>query len=276
MGGARSSHKRPFETKRGTPGIFFAAVIGLSLPFWLLGEWMAVQLLPGLPIDALMVVCPAAAALILTGRQQGGRSAIRLLRAGLDMKSVRPKAWYLPIFLIMPFVSLCAFFWLRISGTDVPAPQFTAIQFFSYLLLFFAGAWCEEIGWTGYATDLLADRFGAFGTGLALGLFSVAYHLIPLVQVGRSAEWIFFWSLGTVALRVLIVWLYLNSGRSLLSAVLFHMTINVCWQLFPVNGSYYSPAVTAILLGAAALGITAVYGPRTLMRHKPAATPTSD
>jgi len=44
------------------------------------------------------------------------------------------------------------------------------------------------------------------------------------------------------------VWLYNNTGRSVFAATSFHMPINLTWQLFPVNGSYYDPAITGLML----------------------------
>ena len=99
----------------------------------------------------------------------------------------------------------------------------------------------EELGWSGYAIDPLQARWGALPASVGLGLFGAAYHYPGLVEIHRSFEWIVGWSLGTVASRVIIVWLYNNSGKRVFAAALFHMTINLTWQLFPVNGSFYDP-----------------------------------
>ena len=42
---------------------FFALVLALSVPFWLLGATTNLQLMPGLSVSALMALCPMAAAL---------------------------------------------------------------------------------------------------------------------------------------------------------------------------------------------------------------------
>ena len=42
------------------------------------------------------------------------------------------------------------------------------------------------------------------------GMFSALWHLFLFVQMGRSADWIFWQCLGTVALRVIIVWLFVK------------------------------------------------------------------
>ena len=49
-------------------------------------------------------------------------------------------------------------------------------------------------------------------------------------------------------MRIIIVWLFENSGSSVLVAVLFHAMINVSWALFPEAGSYYDPAVRFAIL----------------------------
>jgi uncharacterized protein len=55
-------------------------------------------------------------------------------------------------------------------------------------------------------------------------------------------SWIAWWSLGTVAARVIIVWLYDNTGGSVLAAAVFHDMVNVTYSLFR------STALTAIRL----------------------------
>jgi uncharacterized protein len=52
-------------SRKKFPLNFFLLVFALSLPFWLAGTLTSFQLLPALPISALMFVCPVAAAAIL-------------------------------------------------------------------------------------------------------------------------------------------------------------------------------------------------------------------
>lgn len=256
--------------KLKTSGIrsFFILVVIFSIPFWILGEWMRIQLLPGLPIDALMVICPVSAALILIYKENGKQGMIKFLKRGIDLENVKSKGWFAVALLLMPLVSVLAFLWLRLSGIMVPMPDVTAFQVIVYTILFFVAALCEELGWTGYLTDPMQSRLGAMNTGLIIGLFSVVYHFIALLHVQRSIEWIIWWSVGTVALRVIIVWLYNNTGKSIFIAALFHMTINLTWQLFPINGSYYSPSKTGIILMLITFCMIMYYGPRTLVRNR--------
>jgi len=99
-----------------------------------------------------------------------------------------------------------------------------------------------------------------------LGLVWAAWHIIPLVQTHRSRAWIAWWCLGTVAIRVTMVWLYNNTGKSVFGAELFHDMINVTWQLFPVHGSYHDPRVTGLIMTSVAVIVTFVW--RTPMRPR--------
>ena len=227
--------------------LFFILIIVFSIPFWILGGLTKIQLMPGLPIDTFMIVCPVTVALILAYRENGKQGMIQLLKRGIDVKNVKP-GWLFVTILLLPLISIFAFFWLRLSGTMVPVPDIKVIQVLAYILLFFLGALCEELGWSGYLTDPIQSRFGALNAAILIGLFWAVYHWIALLHVNHSIDWIFWWSIGTVAYRIIIVWLYNNTGGSVFIASLFHMTINLTWQLFPINGSYYSPEKTSILL----------------------------
>lgn len=137
---------------------------------------------------------------------------------------------------------------------------------------FFVGALGEELGWSGYAIDPMQARWGALRASIVLGLIWAVYHYLGLAQANRSIAWVAWWSVGTVASRVIITWLYNNSGKSVLAAALFHMTINVTWQLFPVNGSYYDPSVTGLILAAVAAIVVVGWGARALTGYRQPST----
>lgn len=98
-----------------------------------------------------------------------------------------------------------------------------------------------------------------FGIGLAV------CHYVALVQAHRSVAWIAWWSLGTVALRVILVWIYNNTGKSVFAVALFHMMINVTWQLFPAGGSYYDPRISNSISALVAVIIIVVWGATNLV-----------
>src|SRR5262245_24409880 len=69
-------------------------------------------------------------------------------------------------------------------------------------LALFVAALGEELGWSGYAIDRMQARWNALAASLLLGLLWAAWHWVPLIQAHRPAAWIAWWSLYTVALRV--------------------------------------------------------------------------
>ena len=247
---------------------FFGLVVATAIPFLLLGAATQMELLPRLPIAALIAVCPATAAAILTYKD-GGLDGVRaLLNRSFDYRRISRVIWYLPALLLLPVLSLISFVTLRLTGVVIPTPQISLTATTGLLLFFFIGAVAEELGWSGYATDPMQQRFGALGGAALLGLVWALFHLVALLQTGRSAWWITWWSIGTIATRVLIVWLYNNTGKSVFAAALLHATGNVCWQLFPVHGSYFDPRVNGIVIALAALAVTIVWGPRKLVRQE--------
>jgi CAAX protease family protein len=255
-------------SRRRSPLKFFLLVFGLSLPFYLAGALTTLQLLPGLPLSALALFCPVTAALIFVYAENKTAGVIELLRRSFDYTRIKAKIWYAPIILLLPGVYALSYGLMRVTEVALPPPQFSVLAVLAMLVVFFIAALCEELGWSGYITDPMQDRWGALGAGILLGLVWAAWHVVPLMEVHRSFAWIAWHSLFTVALRVLIVWLYNNAGKSVFAAALVHTMSNLSWQLFPIHGSYYDPRVTGLIVALAAAVVTVVWGPRTLARYR--------
>lgn len=233
---------------------FFAWTIGLSVPFWLAGSVVEAELAEGVPISGLMVVCPALAASIVSYRSGGPASVSRLWKRALDGPRASSKLWFLPAALAMPGAVVATYGTMRLVGT---APSLESVGLPSVLLMsavFLAAAFAEELGWTGYATDVLQEHRSALSTGLIIGAVWAVWHWIPLLSASRSVAWIAGWSVFTVASRVLIVWLYNRSGRSLLVAVVFHAATNVATVTF---ADLFDPFITGAIVVAGAIAVTA-------------------
>lgn len=275
-GGARpgGSRKRPSSTggapegapPQGLPGRFFLLVLALTIPFWILGG-RPLPLPVRLPLSAVSFVNPLLAAAILTYRRDGLPGVRALLRRALDVRRVRNGAWYLPVLLFYPLLSLLSYKVMRLARLPLPAdPQVAWSMAPVYLLAFFVAGAGEELGWTGYALDPMQRRWGALRAALALGVAWSLFHIVPDVQNGRPGAWILWHRLGTIAFRVLIVWVYNNAGRSAFAAILFHAMNNVSWALFPNDGSHYDPMVTTLLTLPAVACVVLAWDPGTLTR----------
>ena len=245
-----------------SPPAFVALVFALSVPFWIVGATTGLELLPGLPVSALQAAVPVMAALVLVFRDSGSAGAVRLLARSADFTCTAAKAWYVVALLLMPAIAVVAYAVMRVMGLPLPTPEIPWSAIPGMFLAFTVFGLAEELGWSGYATDPLVARWGGVSAGMLLGLAWGAWHIVPLIQARRAPDWIAGWYLGTVASRIVIVWLYERAGKSVVSATLYHAMSNICWQLFPNRGSHYDPRVTGVVTAFVAAIIVFAFEPR--------------
>jgi uncharacterized protein len=223
------------------------------------------QLMPGLPMAALMFVCPGLAAIILVGRTEGSLGIRALFARAINYKGVKPRAWYLPSLLLNPAVFVMSYIAMRILGTPVPAPELEILPALALCAVFLLTALGEELGWSGYAIDPLQQGWGALWAGLLLGAACAAFHWVALAEAHRSFGWIAWWSLWTVAQRVIMVWIYSRTGKSIVAMVLIHASSNICWQLFPIRGSFFDPRITGLITTILAIFAIALWMRREII-----------
>lgn len=258
-------------SSRRSPLKFFLLVFILSAPFWLMGD-IAEKKFPlpfNLPVGALVLVCPMIAALILVYRERGSDGVKQLLKRSFDFKRIKRKIWYVPIFFLMPCIIVLEYGLIKLMGVSIPDFQFPILMVPLFSVVFFIGGIFEEIGWTGYATDPLQDRWNALRAGIILGTVWAVWHITPFLQAHYTPIWVAGKSAATVMLRVLIVWIYNNTGKSVFAAISFHSMGNVSeLVLFPIYGSYYDPVIAFIVMAVTTSIIIFLWGPRTLARFR--------
>lgn len=256
--------------QRKSPSSFFLIVFALSIPLSLAGTVIGLELLPGLPVSSVVVTfCPLIAALILVYREDKLEGVTELLKRAFDYKRIKAKVWYVPIVLLMPCVMALSYVLMRWTGSPIPVPQFTLWAPLVMFVAFFIAALGEELGWMGYAIEPMQDdRLNALQASILLGVAWAAWHIIPVVQAQRSPEWIAWQCLFWVASRVIFVWLFNNTRKSVFAAAVYHAMLNLTWQLYPINGSYYDPRLTGIIVTSVAIIVTVLWGPRTLAQYR--------
>jgi CAAX protease family protein len=251
-----------------SPLIFFVLVFALSLPFWLLGIIVKHVPLPiNLPVSALQFVCPSIAAFILVSREEQPGGIKRLLKRVFDVKRINPTIWYVPIILLMPLVMVLSYGVMVLLGRPLHEPFIPVLLIPIFFVVFFLSAVGEEVGWMGYAAPLMQERWSAFTTGLLMGLVWALWHVIPELSANPPA-WVAGQFFSTILLRILIVWLYNNTGTSVLAAILFHDMVNVSEFSFPNYGSYYDPFISDAILVVMVVIATFLWGPKTLARFR--------
>lgn len=140
----------------------------------------------------------------------------------------------------------------------------------------------EELGWRGYALDRLQLRQSALVSSVILGVVWAVWHL-PLfftegsyqhdmVGFGTLEFWMFM--IGIIPVSVAITWVYNNTARSILVAILMHGWTNFTLQSIELTGRSEVFHITIWFVVVAL--IIAIWGAETLrkddkMPHPPQA-----
>jgi membrane protease YdiL (CAAX protease family) len=126
-------------------------------------------------------------------------------------------------------------------STDFVLPIFSSNDkialIFTALSAGIAGAFLEELGWTGFAIPVFRTRRGVVSTGLIAGILWGSWHFLVNLWYGSAisggvplAAFISLYFLAGVAqltaYRILMVWVY-DKTESLLIAVLMHASLIV-------------------------------------------------
>jgi membrane protease YdiL (CAAX protease family) len=251
--------------------MFVGLTFSLSLPFWAIGAAIGGRLTADLPVSSCSWGCPAIPAALLVYREDGGAGVRALLRRAFDWGRITSPGWLVVTVLLPPAVYALTYAIMRAQGLPLPAVQIPLLAALGWFLAYFVAAEAEELGWSGYALDPLQARWGALGAGLTLGLIWVVFHAVPLVQNGRAPIWIAWWSLGTVAFRVLLVWGYNNTGKSVFAAALFHDITNFSWigpflNFGPEGYTLAAQRIRALIMASVAAIVVAVWEPGALAR----------
>jgi membrane protease YdiL (CAAX protease family) len=234
-------------TSKKSPLKFFLLVFALAIPIWLLSAFVGVIGSLKVPVtDLVLAFTPLTAAAILVYREEGLGGVRTLLKRVFDYKRIEHKSWYLPLICLVPAIYLLTSAVMRLGGHSARV-EIHRLTLPLLLVLFFLLAVGEEAGWMGYAFDPMQDRWGALGASIILAIPWWVGHLPSIIQIGGTPADIAWWFPGAIALRILVGWLYNNTGKSLFAAILFHALLNLGRSAsYPTLGSRYDPAYQAV------------------------------
>lgn len=246
---------------------FFILVIAMMIPFWIFGgEPLPIPV--KLPVSAFAAFTPMIAAVILTYRRDRFTSVRELFQRVFDFRKIKNRTWYLPVLLLYPLIAVLSYGIMVITNRPLPDPQIPWLMVPVFVVVFFIFGIGEELGWMGYAFDPIQNRWGALKASLFLGVIWGLIHLIPDLQNAQTATWIVWHRLGTIALRILMAWIYNNTRKSVFAIILFHLAVNLGWALFPNYGSHYDPVITNVIVLLVTGAVLLVWEPKTLARFR--------
>jgi membrane protease YdiL (CAAX protease family) len=262
-----------------SPWPYFILALGWSWLFWIpvVLTGMDISVTPGIVLFAIGVLGPAVSAILLTcltGDKQERREYWSRL---ISFKRITPR-WYAIIILIAPVYSVLAILSGLVIKGNIPAVD-TAVRYVTHPLTIipFAiarlvyGPLPEELGWRGYALDRLQRKWNALVSSLVLGVIWAVWHTPMFFMRGSLMSEVFplwstqFWVAmgpGILAGAVVMTWIYNNTQRSTLAAILFHFMMNFTGEFLRLPGDIKT--YQFVWLTIIAIVVTLVYGPATL------------
>jgi CAAX protease family protein len=233
--GTPSRDSKPTGQER-SPGIIRQHPVAAYFLFTFVVSWTAAlcvafpwlrrgQPLPdlaGILMFPAMLLGPSATGILMTCAMDG-TAGLRALGERLGRWRLGP--WY-AVLLIPPVLVYGVLVCLRYGVSSAFSPNL----FFAGVLFGIPAGCLEEIGWMGFVFEKLRERRTALGAAVVLGLAWAAWHL-PVVDFLGAAHphgsyWLpffFAFAAAMTAVRVLISWVYVNTG-SVLAAQLLHMS----------------------------------------------------
>jgi membrane protease YdiL (CAAX protease family) len=118
----------------------------------------------------------------------------------------------------------------RIEQLVVTEPDLPQTLSVSWLLWIFSYGLGEEAGWRGFLFQHFLEKKPAFISSILTSIFWAAWHL-PAFFFDKNLQQmvgpaIMGWLIGLVSGSVLLSWMTLNAGKSVIPAVLWHGTFN--------------------------------------------------
>lgn len=254
------------------PVLYFTVTFLATFSLWFAGAYVSFQedsgglymllMLPGLLMPFLISLV-----MIFTSKNTGIRKDFfnRLVNLKLIQLRTLPA-----MFLLMPLAVLVSITISLFFGES--AAQFRFAEGFSFssgfvpvLVLLLLTATFEELGWRGYAFDSLQSRYRNYLT--ATLVFSVLWSLwhFPLIFVKDSYQYeIFnqnFWYgvnffVSIIPMGVIVSWICIKNGKSVLAAILFHFVINISQEMLSMTQT--TKCIETVVLTVVAIAIIAL------------------
>jgi membrane protease YdiL (CAAX protease family) len=197
---------------------------------------------PGIILVLLMSYGPTIAALIMTWAAEGA-AGIRVLLGRLLPWRVGLR-WYALALMgpaVLAFVTGTLQEFLGATLQPLPGPAYQVVLMGVVSSIIHAIANGEELGWRGYALPRLLMRYNALSASLILGMIWFAFHLPIMFTVGgvggsQTLGNALPFLVSTLALSVLITWIFNTTRGSVLPIVLLHGALNTWPGVFVAEG----------------------------------------
>jgi CAAX protease family protein len=174
----------------------------------------------GILMFPAMLLGPGISGVVLT-RIVDGRSGLYDLFSRMFLARV-PARWYIML-LLPPVLVLCVLLFLQ----TFVSPVYASNRFLTGILFGLPAGFLEEIGWMGYAYPKIRRPDNGLAPAIVLGLLWALWHLPVINFLGTASPHGRYWfdfflafAVAMTAMRVLISWMYINTGSVLLTQLM--------------------------------------------------------
>lgn len=217
---------------------------------------------PNVALFYVGALSPAIGGILMLYRTRGRRGLRTLWDRVVNVDRVS-RRWYAVVVFLFPAINVLAAALVVVFGTpDAPPldPGSTVerlarpLSLVAFLGFTVGAGLVEETGSTGYFLDRLMETWSPVGAGLISGTVWASWHVPLFLMEGYYSQasyqpvvWRFFASF--VLLETLFGWMYSNTRRSVLAAVLFHTMINLTGEVLAPSQQvrWYAFYLTALL-----------------------------
>ncbi len=235
------------KNKNAGSGVILFLIITylLSWLFWLpalLGGYGIDLSLPGQFLVSIGNFMPSILGLVFIVSAEGRAGLVKLIKKLTKVKfSFR---WYMFALFLMPAILLTSYVTsyfivdLEFQSFLLPIIYPEVWQLIPLVVFFIIvqGPAGEEIGWRGYVLPRLLQRYEPIKAGVVMGIIWAVWHL-PKFFLVDSTQYsltdaygitiaLAGYTMYTVMLSIMITFIYIKTGKSILAVLLFHAMAN--------------------------------------------------
>lgn len=206
----------------------------------------AIELKDTLPMGVAMIGAPTLVGILMTYICDG-RQGLRDLLTRMKKWKI-PGRWYATL-LIFPILILVVLIPLSILITPKLTPNFFAIG----IIMGLVAGFFEEIGWMGFAYPKMRLKLSILRASIYLGLIHALWHVVADFlgnYLTFGPNWFLYFAaffVFVIPLRVIIAWVYENTGSLLLACLVHASSSGFLGVLVPIKyGGETWPAFYAV------------------------------
>jgi uncharacterized protein len=210
----------------------------------------------------ILILGPTTAAFIITALADGRPGLRRLLLSYVQWRV--GVQWYLFALIGIPAVELLGAVSMQGTLASFQAKHWAFLLFYPvyFVLVLFTGPFLEEAGWRGFALPRLQQDYGPLLGSLSLGILWGMWRLPLFFVPGWSSEngslsitSIGVYVLITVAVTLIMTWVYHHTQGSLLIAMLVYTSANAAQEAIKL---FFPAVATTTVYALVGLGILAL------------------